>query len=513
MSFAYKDLDKDKVFKKLMCYGLFPQSIDKIVLSEKYGNFILKNINDNNLKINRSVKFNLLPYKLTRNNNAPRYLGIPHPLAYTRLCKIIKENWDRIDESIGKDNPQYNGTSMIVPKIDNKKKRLISLESYDKNPEEEIILLKKQLNTKYFVNVDISNFFSSIYSHSIPWALIGKEKAKFNQNASNDWYNRIDKGVRAIKNNETNGIPIGPDTSNIVSEILLSQIDKYLLNKKYNYIRFIDDYKCYCKSKDKVDNFIKDLSSQLEKYQLTLNTRKTEIVELPKIITDDWVRQLRNFSFSKNNKIIFKEAQDYLDLSISLSKEKGDYSPFKYAVKVLKNKQFIKYLDYKKIILYISNIVYIHPYIIDIFDILISKSFNVFPNHKNDLLKSLKKYLSLLLPEHITFGRSDVIVWGLFLAIKYKITIKDLGETILDLDDPLPTLLSFLYSRKNNFNTDKYFEKLKNVDQKEWWLYIYELYRLDDVRVKNIINDFKYENFYKWIKSNNITFLSDTLRP
>ena len=41
-----------------------------------------------------------MPYKITQNNNAPRHLSIPHPLAYTILCKSISNNWDDIDDSV-----------------------------------------------------------------------------------------------------------------------------------------------------------------------------------------------------------------------------------------------------------------------------------------------------------------------------------------------------------------------------------------------------------------------------
>lgn len=495
----------------MLCYGLFPYSIDKIFSSKKFGKVVINNINDNHLGVKNNVKFSLLSYKLTRNDNAPRYMGIPHPLAYLDLCRSIKQNWNKIDDSIGKDNDKYIETSMIIPKSDNKNKRLISIELYDKNIEEEYLFLDKQLHAKYFVYADISKCFPSIYSHSIPWALVEKETAKDHMNDNTKWYNELDKKLRSMKNNETNGIPIGPDTSNIFVEIVLSQIDRFLLKKKYTYLRFVDDYKCYCKTEKEAQNFIKDLSSQLEKYQLELNTTKTKIERLPKVITDNWVRQLRNFNFPKDNKITFKKIQDFLDLSVELSKEKGDYSPFKYAVKSLKTKKFSSYLDYKKTILYISSIVYIHPYIIDIFDDLIGKAIDAFKRDKNDFLELIKNFLSKLLPEHIGFRRSDIVVWVLFLAIKYKTEIKDfekLSDDILEMDDPLPSLLAFLYAKSNAIDTKKYFDKLKNVDQKQYWLYIYELHRLNDIQVNKTLSSLEYKGFYDWLKNNNITFLS-----
>lgn len=85
---TYKYLDKDKILNKLLLYWLFPISIDSIFSSKLFWKLVLSDITNINLTTEEDVRwkikpkyyYSLLPYKITRNNNAPRYLWIPHPL-------------------------------------------------------------------------------------------------------------------------------------------------------------------------------------------------------------------------------------------------------------------------------------------------------------------------------------------------------------------------------------------------------------------------------------------------
>ncbi|MDP3882537.1 MAG: RNA-directed DNA polymerase [Candidatus Staskawiczbacteria bacterium] len=506
----YKGLNQDNVFEKLLCFGFFPKFLSKIFTSENFGKLVIRD-SYNEIFEPQNHDFLVLPYKATRNNNAPRYLSIPHPIAYLDLCKNISTNWIQITEAIGKDNPSYLSASMIIPKVDNYARRLISWESYEKSEEQDYLILNKQQASKYRVYVDISNFFGSVYSHSVPWALIGKEKAKLTQRSSGIWYNKLDKSIRRLKNNETNGLPIGPDSSNIISEIILSQIDRELTKKKYKYLRYVDDYKCFCGSKDEAEKFIKDISLQLEQYQLSLNVKKTRIVELPSNVGEQWLVKLRNFEIpSAVNKYKYGKIQNFFDLSVILSNNIGEYAPFKYAMKVVRGGVFEEYLSYKKIIIYISNVLFVHPYMIDIFDDYLSKGFAKFSGKEyNDLLIFVQKFLDNMLTEHIPYGRSDVITLSLFMALKYDIELRnfeDASNEIIALKDPIPSLLAFLYAKKNGLNLEKYFELVNNIDQREWWLYVYELYRIN-----SSMHIAQYKNFYDFLIQNNISFLNRLL--
>jgi len=182
-------MNENIIYEKLLSFGLFPERLKGIFTSEKFGNWII--VNEKSLSIQSTNRYSLLSYKLTRNNNSPRQMGIPYPIGYLRLVKEIVNNWKKIEKLF---QPTfYKEKSMVCPKIGNKNQRLVSLESYDKNPEVEQLQLDKQFGKKYLVHADISSCFPSIYTHSISWALVGKKIAKNNQFNQRIWYNKIDK--------------------------------------------------------------------------------------------------------------------------------------------------------------------------------------------------------------------------------------------------------------------------------------------------------------------------------
>jgi hypothetical protein len=81
---------------------------------------------------------------------------------------------------------------------------------------------------------DIANFFLTIYSHSLPWAVLRKQHVKdvleppINKldkvALDQHWSNQIDKAIQRGNSRETFGIPVGPDTSRMIAETLLSGI-------------------------------------------------------------------------------------------------------------------------------------------------------------------------------------------------------------------------------------------------------------------------------------------------
>jgi Nitrite/Sulfite reductase ferredoxin-like half domain len=75
---------------------------------------------------------------------------------------------------------------------------------------------------------DIANFYPSIYTHSIPWALLGKQKCKAEINTplfKGHYANKLDIFTRNMQDRQTIGIPIGPETSRILAEIISVAID------------------------------------------------------------------------------------------------------------------------------------------------------------------------------------------------------------------------------------------------------------------------------------------------
>ena len=64
----------------------------------------------------------------------------------------------------------------------------------DASPEPDL-----QIGNHYMVRADISTCFQSMYTHSLPWALVGKPTAKQTKNDKTIWYNILDHKCMELK--------------------------------------------------------------------------------------------------------------------------------------------------------------------------------------------------------------------------------------------------------------------------------------------------------------------------
>lgn len=164
--------------------------------------------------------------------------------------------------------------------------------------------LSLSVDYKYMLCTDIADFYPSIYTHSIPWAIHGKEESKnatFNttQNKGQiELGRKIDTYIQEMQSGETLGIPQGSALFDFIAEIVLAYADKELekaigedksVNKveKSNtkglpgvkIIRYRDDYRIFSNSLDSLKRVSLILHKVLEELHLNINDSKTSISE------------------------------------------------------------------------------------------------------------------------------------------------------------------------------------------------------------------------------------------
>jgi hypothetical protein len=147
------------------------------------------------------------------------------------------------------------------------------------------------------IQIDISKCFDSIYTHSLPWAVLGKTAVKDNLNASlSTFAAKFDKLMQNVNHAETNGIIIGPEFSRIFAEVILQSVDlnverelrlghNLLHRRDYEIFRYVDDY--YVFFNDGVDcGIIVDvIEHHLSNVKLHINKTKTKLYKKP-VITE-----------------------------------------------------------------------------------------------------------------------------------------------------------------------------------------------------------------------------------
>lgn len=131
-----------------------------------------------------------------------RTLHFPNLIKYLKLLKKLSTRFDEYSDLLDSEHTESN--AKILKKID-----------YPSNYQKSIIKRNEEFaGYKYKLKLDISHCYESIYSHSITWALVGKDLAKkmyLGEIARNSLYNTgndFDKFSSALKGNETNGIEL-----------------------------------------------------------------------------------------------------------------------------------------------------------------------------------------------------------------------------------------------------------------------------------------------------------------
>lgn len=210
---------------------------------------------------------------------ALRQFGIINPVSYYLLSDFIAEKWPDIVKvyklsSCSGGRPKFSsisapGRAIISSSIGTKRKT------------------QQHLASSYptVLSLDINKFYGSIYTHSIPWAVLGKTPAKALFHAhtlSSHWSAKLDKLARNCNQRQTIGTPIGPDTSRIISELILSRLDVELCAKgtgisKNQVFHNIDDYQFGIMDTAEAENAQSHFVRTLARYEFRLNDFKTKI--------------------------------------------------------------------------------------------------------------------------------------------------------------------------------------------------------------------------------------------
>ncbi len=485
------EISQDDIFDGFLGYGLFTDKLPPLFTSKAFCDYC---------KTPRicfsSKETNYIRFESIRNTNVPRLMGIPTPFAYYNLICSIRNNWDILKKHF------FNNTFDDLYKISRIHIRKMHHTNalfemnYDLLPNDISPIDDFLIGARFVVHADISTCFPSMYSHSIGWALAGKSVAKANKSNKSLFYNQLDFYIRNCKNGETNGFIIGPHAYNLLSEIILVNIDSKL-KCKYKFVRNIDDYECYVRTQEEANQFLVDLNNALFEYNLLLNHKKTKIVKLPEVTLDNWVRQLNYFNLVdyKSGLTTYKEVNSYFDLINDLMQQNDNNSAIvKYGIRVLSNCKMSK----SAIELYVKKCCHfaiVYPYLISILDEYV---FKLFSTSK----EIIENFVQEAFNDSILNNNYEASYYCLYYAMIYDFNIKNLDlEFVVNSNSCILKVVAYLYYKDKLMSKELDALKdnaldLKINDMDEYWLFIYEI--LDS---KDLDGD------WKMIKNKHITFI------
>lgn len=251
-----------------------------------------------------------IPYSFSiiRKDTKKRKLSLPHPLSQLELCDLYEKYSDYIVYLCTKSNFSLRYPSSISSKFYKKcclsekedDDELLTASNYFKYSDYGLLykfydspkFLKLEKKYVFLRKLDISNCFSSIYTHSISWAVKTKEVAK-NQIHSSNFEQNFDNFMQHVNYNETAGIVIGPEFSRIFAEIIFQCIDlkvekklasddyKLKLYKDYEIYRYVDDMFVFSNKSENLVLIEKVIQEELEPFRLYLNDDKEKDFLVP----------------------------------------------------------------------------------------------------------------------------------------------------------------------------------------------------------------------------------------
>jgi hypothetical protein len=270
----------------LLTRGYFPRELPPPFTTELFGAFVAVPAQRAMLPAQRDWT-KPVSHNLARPGSLRRPLKIPNPIHHLPLVEEIEAQWATLvphfrQSRLSASSPMMRRTIMdraVVPRLS---QRVLAR-----------LRARRFVGTRYFFRTDINQFYPSIYTHSVPWALHTKVFAKAHMNATPG--DRIDRALRNQQDGQTVGIPIGPDASLVIAEIILSAVDASLGPRRG--LRHVDDYELGFPTLAEAETAFNELQGLLAEYELNLNPRKTRIIEGPLPVEEEWVIELGRFPF------------------------------------------------------------------------------------------------------------------------------------------------------------------------------------------------------------------------
>ncbi|MCX6272222.1 MAG: reverse transcriptase domain-containing protein [Bacteroidetes bacterium] len=127
----------------------------------------------------------------------------------------------------------------------------------------------------HVVITDIADYFPSIYLHNI-------ETALYEIDGRSAHFQTLIRYLKAMHLSQTHkGLPVGPQFSRPIAELVINTIDTQLIDARIKHIRYVDDIYIFCKSENEAYKNLAFTSQILyNSTNLKLNEHKTEILDI-----------------------------------------------------------------------------------------------------------------------------------------------------------------------------------------------------------------------------------------
>ena len=132
--------------------------------------------------------------------------------------------------------------------------------------------LANKKSCTHVVIADISDFYNQIYHHRL-------QNSLSSAGIPDPRPENIEKFLGRITAKQSRGIPVGPAASILFAESCLNDVDRRLISCHYKHVRYVDDFRIFCKSEREAVGALHELSRYLfTAHRLSLQAHKTRIL-------------------------------------------------------------------------------------------------------------------------------------------------------------------------------------------------------------------------------------------
>ena len=434
----------DARFKRLISHGYFAPELPPCFVSDNLAKFRqsvwreIQLVNSPKLK-----KF----YTKTSWFNFPRFgrndrrHGVINPIAYLAIAKIVADKFVQLRATAR----NRSGISSSPLMFDWTGTRAILRPSIDLLDDFRLDLASRR---EVFVIADIRAFYHSVYTHTIPWAIRGKANAKADK-FSDHYANSLDLFCRNAQDQQTIGLPVGPDTSRVMGELIASAIDEKLREETgisfQDATRYVDDMTISSADGSSGDALIASARRAAAEYELELNHDKSAIVATAANLGTGWKQVARvHRPADPYNLDDFKRF--FYEIS-RLACEEPDTNVEKWALQNARvaflgteSKNWAR-LQSQLITAYRRNSTIVSLLV----EILVERH-----QTKNDVdVESVRDFLKHRIPTLALEDRTGELIWFLFLMIALEIKLDaQCFERLYSLEEPMCALLVSLAANR-----------------------------------------------------------------
>lgn len=416
---------------------------------------------------------NILLELNAHNTASLRFHSPNRSLRYLKLLKNEVQYFEEVHDAIGKRIIQQSNAYFNI-------KPYRTLPGFADSKR----LLEANRQFAYYARTDYKLCFDSIYSHTYSWVK-NKDVIDSKKGESGNLYVTIDRLLQDINAKLSHGVPVGPEFSRMIVELLLQNIDQNTIHslhrrgmvyrRDYIFFRYVDDFFIFAHNERDTFTVLNQISEESAAFKLALNTAKTNSGKTP-LFLNSWKKDIAAIadnisSCFLDNKInersyisnVFKKLpNDFLNIIISHPDAKK--SIVAYISTTIQNKfeednNLLQETHVGIILRFIRFFFFILGYApgFDIIQRLISLLFNIdrrisIKNH-DSLRNEIQKVLydnKLLFENACPNDMSNLILslgdFGLHFSVE---TESNIANKIFDGDNPLMIATWMRYSRYN----------------------------------------------------------------